>query len=383
MKSLHHKPKLNKKWYLSSHHLNILTNRVPGPSRINIETTSFCNINSIMCRGKQQNVKEHKIKDHLTVNEFIKILEGTDRYRLIVVILGFGAEPLFNPDILSILAVLIKENIAIEIITNGMLLGPEVSRNLLGNSRVIHISFAGSTKNTFNSVLQGSDFDQVCANIRFLSDLKNKCNNPYPHICLNAILMYKTIKELPETILLAKDIGCQGVVCSYLDVESPELIEESLFFHQEEANYYLKKATEVANQNNITLTLPPLFGTYSDQDINRQEPWKICSWFWNRAVFNIDGVLPCSGGVKIDFDGNVIENKFTDIWNNDWYADMRRRIITKDPPEECKNCKDPSSNNINHIGCHFSDDMISKAIEYSQSLTNLSILNEVEGELLK
>ncbi len=327
-----------------------------------------------MCRGKQQNVREHKIKDHLTVNEFIKILKGTDRCRLIVVILGFSAEPLFNPDILSILDVLIKENIAIEIITNGMLLGPEVSRNLLGNSREIHISFAGSTKSTFNSVLQGSDFDQVCANIRFLSDLKNKCNNPYPHIWLNPILMNKTIKELPETILLAKDIECQGVACSYLDVESPELIEESLFFNQEEANYYLKKATEVANQNNITLTLPPLFGTYSDQDINRQEPWKICSWFWNRAVFNIDGVLPCSGGVEIDFDGNVIENKFTDIWNNDWYADMRRRMIIMDPPEECKNCKDPSSKNINHIGCHFSDDMTSKAVEYSQSLTNLSIL---------
>ena len=375
-----HKPQT---FYFNQGHIDILTQRVPGPSRINIELTSFCNINCIMCRGKQQNVRVHKRECHLTVNEFIKILEGTDRCRLTSVVLAGDAEPLLNPDILSILSVLIKEKIFIEIISNGMLLGPEVSKKLIGNSREVHISFAGSNKSTFEFVRQGADFSQVCENIRFLSDLKRKYNNPLPYIWINPILMKKTIKELPETILLAKDTGCQGVACSHLDVESPELIEESLFFHQEETNYYLKKATEVANQNNIALTLPPSFGINSDQKTTRQESWKTCSWFWNHVVFYIDGVIPCSGGVEIDFDGNVIENRFVDIWNNDWYANMRRRLITMDPPEECINCKNPSVKDINHIGCHFSDDMISKAVDYSQSLPILSILKEVDGEGLE
>ena len=67
-----------------------------------------------------------------------------------------------------------------------------------------------------------------------------------------------------------------------------------------------------------------------------------------------------------------------DIWNNDWYADKRYRLLTGKPPDYCKICKDPSVKDVNHIGSYFTEDMLPKAIAYAQSLTTIPLQKELE-----
>lgn len=353
--------------YLNQNHIDILTKNVPCPERLNLELTTQCNLKCIMCRGGSKYTSSYKTNNHLTTEEFIKILEGVDLNRLKILNLAGNSEPLLNPWIIKILEICRELKITVEMITNGMLLTPEVSNQLIFCSSEIHVSFGGATKEMYESIRQGADFDLICKNIRYLHELKIKYGHPFPKICLNPILIKRNIHELPEIINLAKKLGCDRVDCSHLIVKSPELITESLFFHQDETNDILKRVSSVAQQNNIATILPPLFSDEGSNAGNQTEAWKICRYIWNHAILGIEALIPCGSiGSEIDFDGNVINNRFMDIWNNDWYANMRYSLLTGNPPDICKKCKDPSVKDVNSPASYFSDELLPNAFEYSK-----------------
>jgi MoaA/NifB/PqqE/SkfB family radical SAM enzyme len=361
--------------YLNDIHKDILTRNVPDPVGLNIELTTGCNLKCIMCRGSHNYVKESEGVRHLTIEEFTSILSGIDLNRLKILNFAGNAEPLLSPEIPSILTLCLENKIIVEFITNGMLLAPQISKQLVGCASEIHISFGGSRKKTFESIRQGTDFDLIVENIRLLSKAKKVGKNSYPRIWLNPILMKRNIHELPEIVNLAKELDCQGVACSHLIVNSPELIEESLFFCKEECNAFLKKATELADMYEICLLKPEYFSAESDykENGNKLEAWRRCRFLWNRAVLGIEGIIPCSGNsFEMDFDRNVIRNKFMDIWNNDWYANMRSSLLTGNPPEECMNCKDPSVKDVNHIGSYFDEKVAFELLYYVSNESRLS-----------
>ncbi|KHE91511.1 MAG: radical SAM protein [Candidatus Scalindua rubra] len=367
--------------YFNNNHINILTKHVPGPERLNIELTTSCNIKCIMCRGKNSYVKDNNAGKFLRVEDFVTVLNGTDLNRLKLVNLAGNAESLLNPDIVPILNVCRENNIIVELITNGTLLTPQISKLLLGFCSEIHISFGGSTKQTFESIRQGAEFELVCENIRTLSDLKKSTNNQYPHIWLNPILMKRSIQELPDIIKLAMDLGCQGVACSHLIVSSPELIEESLYFHKTECNTFLQKAEVLAKEYDIKLIIPRYFTAESSCDEGNnghKEAWKNCRFLWNHAILGVEGIEPCGSYKNMDFDGNIVRNRFMDIWNNDWYANMRYMLLTGNPPDICKVCKDPSVKDVNNIGSYFTDEFLPEAIAYAQTLETTHLSKDLE-----
>ncbi len=356
--------------------MNILTKHVPFPERLNIELTTACNLKCIMCRGRNNYTKDNNADKFLTVEDFITVMDGADLNRLKVINFAGSAESLLNPDIVPILTLCRENNIIVELITNGMLLTPEISKILLGFCSEIHISFGGSRKKTFESIRQGSIFEVVCDNIRTLSKLKESNNNQYPHIWLNPILMKSSIQELPEIIELAKELGCQGVASSHLNVISRELIEESLFFHKEECNIFLKRATELADKYKICWIRPEYFSQVSESQEEKNiniEAWKKCRFLWNHAILGIEGLEPCSSINKVNFDGNTINNKFKDMWNNDWYANMRHRLLTGNPPDDCISCKDPSVKDSNNMKSYFAKEILSEALAYSHTLPVTSL----------
>ena len=367
--------------YINNNHIDILTRKVPCPERLNVELTTYCNIKCIMCRGSLNYIDKNDANKYLTANDFKTILNGIDLDRLKVLNLAGEAEPLLNPDILSILDICREKKIIVEFITNGMLLTPQISKKILGCSSEIHISFGGSTKKTFESIRQGANFETVCGNIKYLSELKKTNSNRYPDIWLNPILMKRNIHELPDIIELAKEIGCRGVACSHLTVNSNELIDESLFFHKEECNSYLQKAETVANNYKMPLFKPEYFSVESNSDTENDvspEAWNKCRFLWNHAILGIDGIMPCPSNTGINFDGDIVNNNFMDIWNNDWYADTRYKLLTGNPPDYCRTCKDPSVKDVNKIGSYFTEDILPEAVNFEHFHTTKSLPKKLE-----
>ncbi|MCP5007464.1 MAG: hypothetical protein GY941_26540 [Planctomycetes bacterium] len=62
-----------------------------------------------------------------------------------------------------------------------------------------------------------------------------------------------------------------------------------------------------------------------------------------------------------------------DIWNNDWYADTRYRLLTGNPPQYCT---DPSVKDPGHIGSYFKEELLPDVFDYDNRNPKLSKIDQ-------
>jgi len=146
----------------------------------------------------------------------------------------------------------------------------------------------------------------------------------------------------------------------------------------------LKLTKEVAAKERIVFYCPPYFDKSFLKKAKKDDflnGWTRCRWLWNIAILGMDGVWACCD-IQVgsgDDTGNLSKHKLVNIWNNDWYADMRYRLLTGNPPTECKKCKDSTTKNINQPTAHFMDDALPAAIEYAKDFPE--VLKQIQFEL--
>ena len=138
------------------------------PRSIQIEISTFCNANCTFCprtdmtrpKGTMSDVLFHKIikeGKELGVRNYIPFLNG---------------EPFANPKIFDWLDYLEKEGVTTCLFTNAGLLDKEKIDRLvkLKNIKFIHCSINAATKETYEKVTRGPDFDRVVSNVHYLID---------------------------------------------------------------------------------------------------------------------------------------------------------------------------------------------------------------------
>lgn len=157
------------------------------------------------------------------------------------------------------------------------------------------------------------------------------------------VLMRRNIEELPKLIELAKELRVYSVYCYHLKIFYERIRNESLVYHRELANHYMRVAQKKADKLNVDLTIPPLFNTGGDMqdkgsNSNLGDEFKKCPFLWKRAYIEWNGdVSPCCvPGHPVM--GNVKEKPLRKIWNNELYQEMRRRLGTDNPFDCCKHC---------------------------------------------
>ena len=85
----------------------------------------------------------------------------------------------------------------------------------------------------------------------------------------------------------------------------------------------------------------------------------VCYWPWEAIVINPNGsISPCCSveDEKDDF-GNIFQQSFTEIWNNEKYRMARRyikekKIIQASDNNICINCKQLGMINLDILSCH-------------------------------
>jgi radical SAM protein with 4Fe4S-binding SPASM domain len=145
------------------------------PREINLETTNFCNLRCISCPQRGEMTRK---KGFMKMDLFKKIInESSGNVRNIQLHL-FG-EPLLHPDIIPQLVYAKKKGIALSIFTNGALLNEKLSKALSKYAERVVISFNGATKETYEKIQKGSNFEKTMKQIAaFLSYVKKHkgCN---------------------------------------------------------------------------------------------------------------------------------------------------------------------------------------------------------------
>ncbi|MFC1559019.1 radical SAM/SPASM domain-containing protein [Gemmatimonadota bacterium] len=163
------------------------------PQIVQIETTTVCNANCVMC--PHGNITREK--GHMNFDLYKKTIDdcndNTNRLRAILPFLN--GELFLTPKWQDYLAYARTKlpTTRIEVYTNGSLLNDENIHDMLEiGPDVVNISFDGVSKEAYEAVRRNLDFDEVQNNITQLVRQRDASRKGKPHIAISIIEMEQT-----------------------------------------------------------------------------------------------------------------------------------------------------------------------------------------------
>ena len=149
-----------------------------SPKKLNIEVTTKCNLNCIMCMREvlQEETGNMPLETYRALLPAFSQIETVN-------LIGIG-EPLMNEDIIEMIR-LGKEHLppngTFSLTTNAALINEELAEQLVtaGTDDIV-ISFDGATPETFNSIRKGTTMDEVLRGIDSLNKAKERLGSRTP-----------------------------------------------------------------------------------------------------------------------------------------------------------------------------------------------------------
>jgi len=316
------------------------------PRVIEVETTKACNLR---CPGCRRNYKEGCIasepgEKHLTTDNLWRILATTN-----CSLLRFegDGEPLCNPHFKELVAFLNKFGIRSMMTSNGTLLDESWIKFLEENGMIrIHVSFDGTTKDIYEKVKVGGDFDKTLYNCKLVGRSKIQ-------LFMSIVLFNdQLVEELPKYIEQAKSVDATGIHFmkmqrDTLEFGAPPHIDNSTIENFKKLG---KKAGLVmVGSSSDTPTFKRCYDPFINPFVLLNNDVYACTYMANlrRSEVYMDKVFPVPyQNYKM---GNLQENWMNDIWKNNKYKELRKFLSdTKVPngwvvePEELLRVKTES-----------------------------------------
>ena len=330
IRSLEQKKERNRLLYLKESRAQSI--RVKAyPIRGYLETTNRCNLRCQMCGQSFFEGEKSDLSD-----EIIHRIRPLFPYFQELSIFGFG-EALVDKRIFNILE-MIPDYVSTRLVTNGILLDENAARGLIQHQlKQLYISMEATNEDTYAFVRGGRFFNKVIENIDRLMQMKKKQNAQFPEVAVAFTFMKRTVAEFLDFMELAARLGIKIITGDYLIVYRPELIEESLFFHQGYANSIFEQAKEKAKSLGIELRIPLSFAEAGKPAQSDQTDWRICYEPWEFIYFRSDGCVSpcCANDVKL---GDFRNAAFSDVWNSQTYQEFRRTLNSTRPHPHCQSC---------------------------------------------
>ena len=338
------------------------------PFKLKIDTVNQCNLRCIMCHFSNPEVSRQK-KTEISPENFSKIAAEIFPF-CSQVFLSFSTEPLIHSQLDKILTITADYQIpSVSMTTNGLLLNERIIDSII-NSNItnLYISIDGASKETYEKIRIGGKFDRLISNIKSLNLAKEKIGSKIPHLAFNFTMMYSNILDLPDLIRLAHELKVETVAATHLvplEIASVEQQKESLHFHKNLSNRILKEAQDLAEKYQIKINFPEPFTEFSESIISEQtprihrslqslpldqeKPQKSCCFFpWHFIGIDPQGdIVPCGWWYNQETMGNILQDSFETIWNNNKYQSLRAEHVSGDLRSICKICPTMGMGNVN------------------------------------
>jgi MoaA/NifB/PqqE/SkfB family radical SAM enzyme len=347
-------------------------------NKVYIEPTNGCNLRCVTC---VRNVWDEP-SGLMENRTFARIIEGLKDFSPppMVFLGGFG-EPLSHPNIIDMVHQAKAIGSRVELITNGTLLTPDMSKGLISAGLdMLWISLDGAFPESYADVRLGATLPEVLANIM---TFRHACRGdfffPEPSIGIVFVAMKRNIADLPSILGLANRFWATRVLVTNVLPYTAEMCQEML---------YLRALSEVSYTSSpFRLDLPKIdvdSVTY-DSIYHALRNWRSVDFAGgnlcestNRCPFIESGATamswegnmsPClpllHSYVTYLFDterslkrhavGNVNERSLCDLWHAPDYMAFRERVQEFDfsPCTSCGGCELLESNEEDCFGNTF------------------------------
>ena len=194
----------------------------------------------------------------------------------------------------------------------------------------------GATAETFEAIRVNGKFQKVVDNVADM--VRRRGRSIWPGIELRSVVTLRNAHELPDIVRLAKRLGVDKLTATTLLTDWGKKNMEGLIAPIDvsrgdpRVDQSIQESREVAAEIGMPLSV---------DHGQRYSKANRCAWPWQSSYIAANGdVVPCcqiadSSVVKM---GNVFDEPFADIWNNDKYQELRRRIASGDIPHYCFSC---------------------------------------------
>jgi MoaA/NifB/PqqE/SkfB family radical SAM enzyme len=200
----------------------------------------------------------------------------------------------------------------------------------------IFLSLDGATKETFERIRVGADFDKVIFNTRQLIQIKGEMGSRKPEVKINTVVCSTNYHELPALVEVTHDLGI-GMIqfVNAITFENTENLDTKRFKQPVQAK--ISEALERARQLGVLVKIE-LFDRF---------PVQQCSLPWKRNFVTYDGyVHPCCYTTQTgdrqahnrrSF-GNLAERSHEEIWGGEAYSAFRKNMQQGILPKVCEHC---------------------------------------------
>ena len=276
------------------------------PEIFQLETTSFCNLNCIMCPHDMMVKNGVRKQEHMDFDLFCTIID-LDCKTTKTIGLHILGEPLLHPRIIDMVSYASSRGIAPELATNGTIMTKELAHGLIdaGLSK-IWFSLDGVTPVTYEHIRRNATYQNVSNNINLFLDVKN---------------------EKRSSITVIVQMVFQPTMTEY---------EKDIF----EEHWVLREGVNKASIKFLDTWAGTLFNNVVPMPIGDRTP---CAEPFKRVAVLANGdVVPCCrdwAGRYVY--GNLKVNRLSEIWAGN-KAELMRMQHTKGiySNEPCRSCKE-------------------------------------------
>ena len=305
--------------------------RTHSPRSIQIECTTKCNLKCTFCELSHWTEKP----TDLTFASFEKMVARLPKLRR-VDLTGIG-EVLMNREFVKMVEFLKARGVYITLNDNFTLITEKTARRLveLGVDHVF-LSLDGATKETYEEIRVGSNFDKVIANARGLVRMKRQLRKRLPEIKINTVVCLTNYQEMPAIVELAHDIGI-GMVVFVNVITFEDTVGLDTAVVQREVQTKMQEALRRARE----------LGVLVKMELFEKAPVEQCDFPWTRNFVTYDGyVHPCcyttqTGDRKSQNRrslGNLLDSPYEALWDAPGYSAFREKMGRGILPSQCGHC---------------------------------------------
>ncbi|MFN8535123.1 MAG: radical SAM protein [Dehalococcoidia bacterium] len=322
---------------------------VPWTQRsLYVEVTNRCNSLCVHCPRTFNGL--HWDRD-LTIAEFVAVTDQLPDLERIV-LHGLG-EPLLNPQLFEMIALLKARGVRVVFNSNAIALSARLRQRVVQSGLdEYRVSFDAATPETYAKIRGVPGFGKAVHNVRALLALKQSLGATTPHVSLWFVTIRENVQELADFVRLAAEIGAPEIHIQRLVYFGEGLaVEEQSLFHRlaDEEQRQIDLAEQIAADFGVVLSASgnePAADSLSSRPALAAHPWWTCRRPWQLSYVTAEGeVLACcfvpfvtNGNWKDQVLGNVREQSLAEIWNGDRYQAFRRQFLSDRPPAICAGC---------------------------------------------
>jgi len=328
------------------------------PTSIQVEPTNRCNLKCLHCARKT--LDNNKGIGNLNKTTFSALLTQIPELEC-VALYGLG-EPFTNSQFFDMVDELKSKGIYVHVTSNATIISESVAEKLI-SKRVDHlnVSLDGATKETYESIRIGANFNDVVKNVEQLAHIRKSRKSKIPRLSISMVLTKNNLGELVNLIRLGKKIDIDDIRIQdlnpiwgtkELEIENSGILSEkileavslakelnirfSYIFAHYEMNSFKKMGVKKCTY---------LFLTYIFDFILRGKlkfkPLSNCLYPWHKPYVTWESyVTPCCmlpDKKTINF-GNIHDKSFKKIWNGKQYRYFRKMCAIGKYPDVCKDC---------------------------------------------